>query len=93
MYTRITLNLLGSKIRLIVLSLLLGRMLLMPALFHHVKCVQASQMVGIPGQYESYGSRPAPVTAETLSDSTVFVKSSTKCVLYNDKLYSKRRDK
>jgi len=50
----------------------------MSALFHHVKRVQTCQMVGIPRQYENYGSRPAPMTAETLSDSIVFVKMLNK---------------
>jgi hypothetical protein len=49
-------------------------MLLMPALFHHVKRVQACQIGSIPGKYANYGSRPASVTAETWSDSIVFVK-------------------
>jgi hypothetical protein len=49
-------------------------MLMMPALFHLVKRVQACQMVSIPGQYENYVSRPASVTTETLSDSTAFVE-------------------
>jgi len=53
-------------------------MLIMPALFHLVKRVQACQMVSIPGQYENYGSRPASVTTETLSDSIVFVKKFNK---------------
>jgi len=46
----------------------------MSALFHHAKRVQTCHMVGIPGQYENYVSRPAPLMAETLSYSTVFVK-------------------
>lgn len=49
-------------------------MLLMPALVHHVQRVQVCQMVSISGQYENYGSRPASVSPETLSDSIVFVK-------------------
>jgi hypothetical protein len=35
-------------------------------------------MVGIPGKYENYGSRPAPLTGETLYDSIVFVKKFNK---------------